>query len=238
MHLPKTENILSILKPMELKEEITNISNLMEVIYQNRPKYTVLPKDFFDAVLNETHNFKNLKRGNWVQIGVWKGGGSLFFKSLMNELNINEKLYLYDTFGKIPTEKINHTKDKQFVTDFNLEQISDTSYLDEVKHLFDTFSLNENIHFIETDVHSIKKHDVPQNIAFLFIDVDFFEPLYQSLELFYDHLISGGILIIDDYYTNFFNCKEAIDTFFKSRNINFDNVSERFSSYAIKIIKP
>lgn len=231
-----TLKILEFINPINLSSN--KIENVTELIKKSKPKYTVLPKDFFDTVIDNAQYFRNLGSGDWVQLGVWKGGGSLFFKSLMNELKINEPFFLYDTYGKIPTTQIQHEKDKKFVADFNLEQIKDDSYLQEVKELFEKFKLNNNVSYIETDILSIKENDVPQNIAFLFIDLDFFEPIYQSLDLFYNKLIEGGILIIDDYYMESFNCKEAVDTFFKARGVDLETISERFSSYAIKIIKP
>jgi hypothetical protein len=235
MYLPKTENILSILKPIELKEEITNLSKLVEVIQQNNPKYTVLPKDFFDSVLSDAHNFKKIENGAWVELGVWKGGGALFLKSLMNELDINEKLYLIDTFGKIPTYKLKHPKDIEFINSFRISEQS--SYLKDVTSLFDQFDLNENVWFIESDINDIKKQNVPDQIAFLFIDLDFHEPVYEALILFYDNMVKGGVLIIDDYYLDFLNCKEAVDQFFKEKDIDLKSISSRFSSYAIKIVK-
>lgn len=236
MYLPKTEKILSILEPVNSIGEITNLSNLKEVFQQNKPKYTVLPKDFFDSALKEAFNFKNLASGDWVLLGIWKGGGALFFKSLMNELKINQNLYLYDTFGKIPTKLVNKDKDLEFVKSFSLESETST-YLIEVQNLFEDFNLRKNVYFVESDVNDLKKQDLPERISFLFIDVDFYEPVFKSLELFYDKLIFGGILIIDDYYTDFLNCKEAVDTFFNERGIDLKLISSRFSSYAIKIEK-
>ncbi len=220
---------------MELRGEIANLSNLIEVIQQNNPKYTVLPKDFFESVLHDAPNFKNLQSGAWVELGVWKGGGALFFKSLMNELDIDEKLYLFDTFGKIPTNKLKHAKDIEFVNSFQISEQS--GYLKDVQDLFDQFNLNENVLFIESDLEHIHKEQVPDKIAFLFIDLDFFEPIYKSLVLFYDNIVKGGVLIIDDYYLDCLNCKEAVDEFFKERDIDLKSVSSRFSSYAIKIVK-
>jgi hypothetical protein len=235
MHLPKTEVILSILSPIELKGEIVNLSNLKELIQQNNPKYTVLPMDFFISVLDDAYNIKKIGNGDWVVLGVWKGGGALFIKALMNELDINEKLYLIDTFGSIPTNKLIHKKDIKFVKSFHLK--NEINYLDKVKNLFDQHKLNNNVFFIESDIHKINLQQVPNKIAFLFIDLDFFEPVYESLVLFYDKLIIGGFLIIDDYYLNFLNCKEAVDTFFEEKNIDLNLISSRFSSFAIKIVK-
>lgn len=237
MSLPRTKNILSILKPMELKEEITNISNLIEVVLQNTSKYTILPKDFFDSVLDDAHLFKSVEGGEWVQVGVWKGGGSLFFKSLMDELKIDENLYLYDTFGKTPTNLINGKKDLEFIKSFNSEGQT-KPYLVEVQKLFGEFNLSDNVYFIESDVNELKKQDVPESIAFLFIDVDFYDPTLSALNSFYDNVIPGGIIVIDDYYLELVNCKDAVDDFFYSRHIDIATCGKKFSSYSILITKP
>lgn len=235
MYLPKTENILSFLKPMEIDQKLDLLSDLKEMIIKNNPKYTALPKDFFESVLQDVSSYKKLPKGSWVEVGVWKGGGGLFFKCFMDEIGIDENFYLFDTYGKIPKSKITHQKDIDFVNSFKISE--QASYLTEVQDLFNQFKLNENVYFIESDVHDVGKQEVPDKIAFLFIDVDFFEPVYKSLVLFYDNLVQGGVLIIDDYYMSFLNCKEAVDTFFEERNIDLSIISSRFSSFAIKIIK-
>jgi Macrocin-O-methyltransferase (TylF) len=49
-------------------------------------------------------------------------------------------------------------------------------------------------------------------IALLRLDADWYEPTRLALEAFYDSVISGGAIIINDYFT-FTGCQRAVDEF-------------------------
>ena len=56
------------------------------------------------------------------------------------------------------------------------------------------------------------------NICFLHIDVDLYEPSFQSLDYFYSRLVSQGIILMDDYgFTSCPGAKLAADEFFKNK---------------------
>jgi len=55
---------------------------------------------------------------------------------------------------------------------------------------------------------------VDQLFSFVHIDVDLYQPIYDSLEFFYPRLKKNGIILIDDYgYTQFPGAKKAVDEF-------------------------
>ena len=59
---------------------------------------------------------------------------------------------------------------------------------------------------------------IDKNFCFVHIDVDLYTPTLESLKFFYDKLIKGGIILLDDY--GFKTCpgaKEAADVFFKDK---------------------
>ncbi|MFZ5734943.1 MAG: TylF/MycF/NovP-related O-methyltransferase [Pseudomonadota bacterium] len=64
--------------------------------------------------------------------------------------------------------------------------------------------------------------DVPEGpLAFVHIDVDLYQPTWDTLEYFFDRVVSGGVVICDDYGTD--SCpgaKRAVDDFFASREEN------------------
>ncbi|MFD2182370.1 TylF/MycF/NovP-related O-methyltransferase [Rhodoplanes azumiensis] len=64
--------------------------------------------------------------------------------------------------------------------------------------------------------------DAPDNpIAFVHIDVDLYQPTWDTLEYFFERVVSGGIIICDDYGTD--SCpgaKRAVDDFFAPRKEN------------------
>ena len=47
--------------------------------------------------------------------------------------------------------------------------------------------------------------------AFVYVDVDLYEPTYNSPDFFYERMVPGGILVCDDY--GFVDCRGARDAF-------------------------
>lgn len=233
-------NIMSFLNPLFIGENITSFSLLQDKI-KEFPPHTLLPLDFFEASIQFfPDKGELLTSGDWVQIGVGKGGGALFFKAIMEDMKINQKLFLIDTFGFISLSDINKAKDVEFIRQLGLTEqgLSNSDFLDEVESLFKSFNLYENILLIQQDINYYPVEKIPKEIAFLHIDVDFYEATLSALEFFYDSVVPGGIIIIDDYFMELLNCKDAVDYFFQKRQTDLGIHSVKFSSFALLIIKP
>lgn len=64
----------------------------------------------------------------------------------------------------------------------------------------------------------------PLRISLLHIDVDIYEPTKLALEILYDKVVPGGVIIMDDY-----GCVEggtiAIEEFFSDKREEFQKLS-------------
>lgn len=73
-----------------------------------------------------------------------------------------------------------------------------------------------HVHFVKGKVEETLSHTVPQEpIALLRLDTDFYHSTKAELELLYPRLISGGMLIIDDYCA-YQGSRTATDEYFQS----------------------
>lgn len=234
----KAKSIISFLQPVKVHDSITTFDEL-DMVLKLTPPYTLLSLDFFENALQYFSAANMLSYGNWVLVGVWKGGGALFLKALMDDLKIEQPLYLLDTFGKIPVGALQHDKDSKFADYYSLGKNHEVNnYQKDVELLFEEHNLNKAVNFISCNIINMQKHELPDNIAFIHLDVDFYEPTFSALALFYDKVIAGGMIIIDDYYMELLNCKEAVDDFFKTKNIDLNTIGKKFSTFSILIIKP
>jgi len=68
------------------------------------------------------------------------------------------------------------------------------------------------------------KTKIPEKIAILRLDTDWYESSKYELEQMYDNVVTGGVIIFDDYY-HWDGQRRATDEFFLSRNLNYDFVS-------------
>ena len=99
--------------------------------------------------------------------------------------------------------------------------------LDKVKQrLNSTGYPQSNLHYVVGDVmETLKdKTTIPEKIAILRLDTDWYESSKYELEQMYDNVVKGGVIIFDDYY-HWDGQRRATDDFFKSRNINYNFVN-------------
>ena len=166
-------------------------------------------------------NEKNIA-GSFVECGVFKGGSVMNMALTQLKYPKLVHIYLYDTFEgmtpegefdithqDIPASKILKNKSKLCIAD-----------LDQVKQNLKLTSYpQEFFHFHKGDVALTLKEQVPQKIALLRLDTDWYESTKLELEVLYSKLVKGGILILDDYgYWK--GARKAADDFFSSLEID------------------
>ena len=186
---------------------------------------------------------KNNIQGVIVECGVESGN---FEHVWINELlknNAIRDIYLYVTFGGLvePTEydytckdaKIYQmNKDEVYITWKNHvinEKINGWCYtpLEKVQHRLNSTGYPQNhLHYVVGDVmETLKdKTTIPEKIAILRLDTDWYESSKYELEQMYDNVVIGGVIIFDDYY-HWDGQRRATDDFFLNRNINYDFVN-------------
>ena len=191
------------------------------------PDHTLLPQQFFESFLKCYSDNPFLFSGSWIQIGAWKGGSSLFLAMLRKENEAKGQLHIIDTFGSIPINEITKEKDIAFVNFFQIRsQIENYKII--VEDLLRKHHVLSATNLIETEISALEYNFTNEKITLIFIDVDFYEPTLESLKKTYSLLANGGIIIIDDYYSPFFNCKDAVDDFFLEKSKNKEVKFNRF----------
>lgn len=164
--------------------------------------------------------------GAFVECGVWRGGNSILAARIFKMSNqLNRGVYLYDTFAGMtqPKDEDYQLRDgKQAKVQFEQKQVGETSLwsyasVEEVRRNFDSFGLDDSdtIRFIKGDVLSTLKDasNLPEKIAVLRLDTDWYESTLHELEVLFPRLSQGGVLIIDDY-GDWAGAKQAVDEYF------------------------
>jgi macrocin-O-methyltransferase TylF-like protien len=235
--LSKANEVFQFLEPLNISK-ISDFGSLPEIVGRF-PPHTLLTKDFFEAMLSATSELGSIASmsGDWVQVGVWKGGGALFLRALMKDLGVPSRLHLYDTFDGCRAGSLSQPEDKAFSDALALTDVTD-SYEQAARSLLGSFDLSEKVHFHKGDIRQADKSDVPDEISLLHLDVDFYEPTLSALQLLYECVVPGGIILIDDYYLDLVNCRQAVDDFFLGKGIADSAAMKRFSSFALIITKP
>ncbi len=153
---------------------------------------------------------KNNIQGSFVECGVWKGGSMMAIAETLLHLGVSDRqLFLYDTFAGMtpPTgedvDQLNRDAASQLRKDETKKADSNIwaySSLSEVKQNIATTGYPlENINFIQGDVLKTIPATMPNDIALLRLDTDWYESTKHEMEYLYPKLQQKGVLIIDDY---------------------------------------
>lgn len=175
-------------------------------IYNNRSNNCGDLIRFYTIYLNINQVLEDRIPGDFVELGVYKGNSAKLLAVLGR--GRNRHTYLFDTFSGFDS------RDLRGVDSRNFMDFTDTS-LGAVQKLVGTEGVTYVPGFFPESVSQI---ELPQHIAIAHIDCDLYEPMKAGLEQFYPRLSTGGILLLHDYSSGYWEgAKRAIDEFFEKR---------------------
>jgi hypothetical protein len=146
-----------------------------------------------------------------VEMGVWRGGMSMWMQSILRYYRDKRDIWLFDTFGRFPTSS--DSKD-QYIHSITQMLFENSPTITDVKNNFMTNGLlDSNIKFVAGDIKDTVPVSPIQNIALLHCDTDYYDSTKTILENFYSRIVLGGYIVIDDYNNDFLGCKTAVDEF-------------------------
>jgi hypothetical protein len=212
---PRVPNLLRRLRARA--EEPVGIPepNLTEIDAQNRAiverafPHTMTGVLRLDATVRAVrHCVAREVPGAFAECGVWRGGSVLAMLLTLQELDATDRdVYLYDTFEGM-TEPTEHdvrfdgqSASSQLATQDRLEsKVWAYASLEDVQAGFETVPYpSERVHFIKGPVEETVPGQLPEQIAILRLDTDWYESTAHELKHMYDRLVPGGVLMLDDY---------------------------------------
>jgi hypothetical protein len=154
--------------------------------------------------------------GDFIETGVWKGGASIFMKSILIAHNVADRnVWLADSFEGLPKANLVKYPQDSFM-DFNSIDLLKVS-IDEVKAAFSSLDLLDNqVKFLKGWFKDTLGNAPIEKLALLRLDGDMYESTMDSLLALYPKLSFGGVVIIDDYL--FPPCKSAVHDFLNMQN--------------------
>lgn len=178
------------------------------------------------------------KQGAIVECGVFKGTSLVRFAGFRELLDKEQgrKIVAFDTFGDFPGTDF--TPDKRLrnklIADAGSQSISTSQLMDVLCHK----ESGVGVELVAGDINQTVPDYVRSNpglrIALLNIDVDIYEPTVTILKYLYPLVVSGGIVMLDDYGV-FPGETKAVDEYFNGK-IEINKLS--YSKTPRYIIKP
>ena len=194
-------------------------------IGRKRADYVYGASDFvrissLELVANEI-NANNIS-GNVAELGVFRGD----FAKLINIAFPNRKLYLFDTFEGFNEKDVRIENSKKS----NVGYLSETS----VELVLNNMKYRDNC-IVKKGYFPQTTEGLEDTFAFVSIDTDLYEPIYNGLCYFYPRLSRGGYIFIHDFNDGIIwtKAKEAVRRYCSENNIAYFPLSDNYGSAII-----
>jgi len=180
--------------------------------------------------------------GDIAECGVWRGGNLIIAAMVQRRLGRAATIWGYDTFEGMPAptevDRALHYEEVAAAT-FKKKQrgeFSDWCYcpIDEVKANLARHQADVDVRLVKGKVEDtlVDPANLPERIALLRLDTDWYESTKIELEVLYPRLVPGGVLIIDDF-GDWAGAQLAVEEYFCDRPVWMHRV-DRACRLAVK----
>lgn len=232
--------ISSFLKPFGYRiqaipkdEEFINDTEFLKIYRMCKP-FTMTSIERMYCLYNSVqYVVKNNIPGAFVECGVWRGGSSMLIAHTLKSLGvIDRRIYLFDTFEGMPEPTASDVdyigRDANMLMEQNKEKKETSVWCladikDVTQNLTSTGYPLEEISFVKGMVENTIPDTLPEAIAILRLDTDWYESTKHELIHLYPILEKDGVLIIDDY-GHWEGCKKAVDEYFSDKKILLNRI--------------
>ena len=155
--------------------------------------------------------------GDVVEFGCYVGESSKYLMKTLITTNSTKKLYVYDSFEGLP-----ELSKWEEGTGWRAGTLKSTEEI-----LISNFTQNNlPLPIIHKDwFKNVPQDKLPEKISFAFLDGDFYDSIYDSLNKIFNNVSDGGYICFHDYQRNDLpGVRAAIEDFFREKNIEYSVV--------------
>jgi O-methyltransferase len=170
----------------------------------------------------------NRVAGDIVECGVWRGGNLIIAGLLRRRMGFDRQIWAFDTFAGMtapssadfkPAEALD-VEGKFASLDRDDHNEWCLASEDEVLRNFEDRVGDRNLRTVKGPVEETltRSENLPERIAILRLDTDFYESTKAEMEILYPRLSPGGVLIVDDY-GEWAGARKAVDEYFAGQPV-------------------
>lgn len=160
------------------------------------------------------NSIENNIEGDVVEFGCYVGESSKYLMKTLLETNSSKKLYVYDSFeGLPPLSKWEENSGWRSGTLATTEEVLSYNFTQN----------NLPLPIIHKDwFKDVPNDKIPEKISFAFLDGDFYDSIYDSLNKIYDKVSDGGYICFHDYQRpDLPGVRAAIEDVFRERGVEY-----------------
>lgn len=196
---------------------------LFNDIYNSIYNYTVVDKYRCYELWELIPQYTKLN-GQFLEVGVWKGGTSVIICKRVEMYNKDKIVYLADTFKGVvkASDKDKYYKGGELKS--NKESVIELLKSLNIKN----FKILAGIFPDETG-----KFISNDKFSFIHIDVDTYQSTKDIVEWVWDKLVKGGVIVFDDY--GFFDCVGVTEYINELRSLDDRIIIHNLNGHAIMV---
>jgi O-methyltransferase len=146
--------------------------------------------------------------GDFVECGVWRGFCSAVIADYLDFDRVPKQFYLYDTYDGIPPQYDSEGHD---APDFHEAGLYES--------VVGRFARFPNVRVVRGIVPDSFAQAVPEKIAFLHLDMNSSKSEIAALDVLFDRVSPGGLVVFDDYGWSGYTAQQvAEDAFMRQRD--------------------
>jgi hypothetical protein len=231
-----------------------NLYNNTQSINQNQDIYQSFnnfifseDRNLFNKLYSRIKFYEMVKdlNGDIVECGVFKGSGLLSWLKIldMNEPNSIKKVIGFDFFDNSFVDNLQGIDKTTMAEVFSrCETKTDDISINSIENtILQSGFLPEKFTLVKGDISQTTKEFVKNKpgfrISILYLDLDLYEPTYDTLVNLWDYIVYGGIVVFDEYAYHNWSESKAADQFIKEKKISLISTKVKApTAYFIKTI--
>lgn len=212
---------IKLLKSLSIYETVADV---------RKAKITYLQYHKFAKIAQAISNIKaqNLS-GLYIEAGCALGGSTVVISKLKPDTN---PFNVYDVFDMIPEPTGEDTQDVidryKTISAGESTGIKGDTYYGYMDNLYQVVEENLKTFGVDKEAEKVSlikgllqdTMEIQDDVVFAHIDVDWYEPVKVSLDRINQHLVVGGIIVLDDYF-DWGGCRKAVDQFLSDNQGRF-----------------
>jgi hypothetical protein len=218
-----------IAPPPPLVDLIPEVEPWQAEIIATSQRYSMTPPLAQWTLLGAlTHIHRHRIPGDFVECGVWRGGNLILAGLVCKRLGMSKTIWGYDTYaGMTPPTDFDKKHRRSLNVKEKFARLQHDDHNDwcyaSLADVTDAFAREVGAACEFKPVkgpvqETLLQPPLPESIALLRLDTDFYDSTKVELEVLYPRLVSGGLLIIDDYGA-WAGAQKAVDEYFRAKPV-------------------
>jgi len=153
--------------------------------------------------------------GDLAECGVFRGHTLIPVGLYLAQNKIDKRVYGFDSFEGFGDVDRGGATEDEFIKEYG--DLDDTSF-DLVQGMVDRFDLNNHVSLIRGYFDRTLQTVSTKRFCFVHLDVDLYESYITCLQFFYERMVPGGVILLDEYNDPPWpGCNRAVDEFLRGK---------------------